>query len=464
VNRNLWAGSTVATHQDLSGLFVTRCVELYLRDQGRFGFVMPLAALSRRQFAGFRTGRYPSERLKVAFDQPWDLHGVKPSFFPVPASVVFGQRGDTDVPLALPAEAWSGRLPVHNASREVASQHITRAPAGQVAGTAAGSPYRPRFAQGATVVPRVLFMVEYSHASALGTGAGRKAVRSQRSATEKRPWSGLPALEGIIESPFVRPLYLGDTVLPFRLLEPRLAVIPWNGRKLLTGADDEIDDYPGLATWWRRSEELWKTNRSSDRLSLLDRLDFRRGLSHQFPAPAHRVVYSKGGMYLAAARVGDPAATIDHKLYWATVSGIDEARYLTAILNSDVLTELVRPLQARGEHNPRDFDKYIFQLPIPLYDPNSGEHSAACGSSRARRGRRPGCRAAVRRILPGTPAAHQGSAFRRRRWWCHQRADRIASVLIPLTSASRTADTLEPVRMPPRPRRPGRARPDVGTG
>jgi SAM-dependent methyltransferase len=208
LNRNLWAGASVATHQDLSGLFVVRCVELYLRDAGRFGFVMPLAALSRRQFAGFRTGRYPSERLKVAFDQAWDLHSVKPSFFPVPASVVFGQRADTAVPLAPPAETWSGRLPVHNASLDVASQYITRASAGEAPETVAGSPYRPRFAQGATVVPRVLFMVEPSHASALGTGAGRKAVRSQRSATEKKPWSGLPPLEGIVESPFVRPLYL----------------------------------------------------------------------------------------------------------------------------------------------------------------------------------------------------------------------------------------------------------------
>ena len=47
---------------------------------------------------------------------------------------------------------------------------------------------------------------------------------------------------------------------------------------------------------------------------------------------------------------------------------------MTAILNSDILTLLVRPLQGRGEHNPRDFDKYIFQLPIPLYDEKLSEH------------------------------------------------------------------------------------------
>jgi hypothetical protein len=369
--RNLWAGAAVATQQDLSGLFVVRCIELYLRAGGRFGFVMPLAALSRRQFAGFRAGRF---RVSVAFGQPWDLHAVKPSFFPVPASVVFGERADTSVPLAAPAAAWSGRLPVQNAARDVAAHYITREDAGASVDPAALSPYAPRFAQGASVVPRVLFMVESRPATALGTGAGRKAVRSQRSANEKRPWKELPALDGVVESGFIRPLYLGDNVLPFRLLAPRLGVIPWDGKKLLDGSDDQLDDYPGLADWWRRAEQTWNSHRSSDRLTLLGQLDYRHKLSHQFPAPAHRVVYSKGGMYLAAARVSDPSAVIDHTLYWAAVSGIEEAQYLTAILNSDVLTQLVRPLQARGEHNPRHFDKYIFQLPIPLYHPGNPEH------------------------------------------------------------------------------------------
>jgi 3-hydroxy-3-methylglutaryl CoA synthase len=73
---------------------------------------------------------------------------------------------------------------------------------------------------------------------------------------------------------------------------------------------------------------------------------------------------------LAATIVTDHSAIIEHKLYWASATSRDEARYLTAILNSAVLTIAVRPTQARGEHNPRDFDKYIFHLPIPKYDPD----------------------------------------------------------------------------------------------
>ena len=54
-------------------------------------------------------------------------------------------------------------------------------------------------------------------------------------------------------------------------------MIPWDGKKLLDGSDEQLDDYPGLADWWRRAEEIWNAHRSSDRLTLLARLDYRRG-------------------------------------------------------------------------------------------------------------------------------------------------------------------------------------------
>jgi hypothetical protein len=34
----------------------------------------------------------------------------------------------------------------------------------------------------------------------------------------------------------------------------------------------------------------------------------------------------------------------------------------------------VRPLQGRGEHNPRHFDKYSWQLPIPTFDCGDSSH------------------------------------------------------------------------------------------
>ncbi|MDL9939054.1 N-6 DNA methylase, partial [Gordonia sp. ABSL1-1] len=54
--RNLLTGGLGASSRDLSTLFVVRAVELYLRANGRFAFVMPHGILTRKPHTGFRTG------------------------------------------------------------------------------------------------------------------------------------------------------------------------------------------------------------------------------------------------------------------------------------------------------------------------------------------------------------------------------------------------------------------------
>src|SRR5262249_26304870 len=111
-----------------------------------------------------------------------------------------------------------------------------------------------------------------------------------------------------------------------------------------------------------------------ERLGLIGQVDYHGKLSRQFPVPSHRVVYNKSGMYLAAVIVCESMAVIDQQLYWGAASSLDEARYLVAILNSNVLTIAVRHLQARGEHNPRHFDKLSWELPIPAFDAGEPSH------------------------------------------------------------------------------------------
>jgi SAM-dependent methyltransferase len=375
--RGLWAGSSLATNQDLSGLFLVRAVELYLKPGGRFAFVMPLAALTRRQFAGLRSGRFltMSGDVVVEFATPWDLHAVKPNLFRVPPSVIAGRRAKTHAALTAEAEHWSGRLPARNIGWAEAEPLLKRIQGGVgIAADEVSSLYHARFTQGATFVPRFLHFVEDAPASPIGVAAGRRAVRSLRTANEKAPWKNLAAIEAAVEDEFVRPVHLGATLLPYRLLEPWLAVVGWDGTKLLGGDDARLDLYPGLADWSRRAESLWDAHKTSAAMTLRDRLDFRRGLSLELPPAPHRVVYTKGGQYLAAARLEDTRALVDHKLYWATVTSVEEGRYLTAILNSDAVTRLVAPLQSRGEHNPRDFDKQVWRLPIPIYDASLERH------------------------------------------------------------------------------------------
>lgn len=385
--RGLWAGAEVATHQDLSALFVVRACELYLRVGGKFGFVMPNAALDRSHYDGFRSGHYGGKSgiVDVAFDEPWDLRRLRPHFFPRASGVVFGTRMETDAAtkssnaeiwagrkMPEEAEIWTGRVESLNASWPEAKAWFERK-RGKVrrVGQTGKSPYAPYFTQGATFTPRFLFVVERREVGALGVSSGRVAIKSSRSVQEKTPWKTLTDMTGVVETEFVRPFYTGENVFPFRPGEPQLALVPCGKAGLLNRTQIEMN--PGLDAWWSKSQELWEANRSSDRLSLSDRLDYQSTLTKQFPVASLRVVYNRAGMHLAAAKITDRRALIANGLYWATVGSIEEADYLCAIINAPAMTELVRPFMSYGK-DERDIHKHVWEIPIPLYNAEDNVH------------------------------------------------------------------------------------------
>ena len=374
--RGLWHGAGIAPHQDLSALFVVRAVEHYLKSGGNFAFVMPSGVLDRKQYAGFRAGTFDDkDQVRVTFGRPWDLREIRPHFFPIAASVMFGRRTDHAGALPSESETWIGKLPGGDLSWKNAAALIKRtAVVGRSEKPTVSSPYHERFTQGATIVPRVLFMVEELDPGPLGQVRNRVAVRSMRSATEKPPWRHLDCLEGVVESEFIYSVHLGETVLPYRILEPKRAVLPITSKGRFVLDEDVLPSYKGLATWWAKAAEHWNQNRSSNRLSLEGRLNFHRGLTGQYRIPPRRIVYNASGMHLMAAIVEDHRAVIEHKLYWAGLASREEGHYLCAILNSALVTRRVQPLMSYGQ-GERDIDKYIWKLPIPMFDPEDPTHA-----------------------------------------------------------------------------------------
>ncbi len=377
-DRGLLTGGLGASARDLSTLFVARCVELYLADGGRFGFVMPHGVMSRKPHEGFRTGRWTSEfaKVNVAFERSWDLEHVTTGF-PNHACVVFGRISPS--PVALPAEvfAWHGKIDPVDVSWTVASTRVTTSEALIVALRSSdtfASPYAEQFRQGAIVVPRILLQVDIisSSLNPLGAGAGRVHVRSHVSSQAKDPWKSLAPIEGNVESRFVHQLLLGESIAPYRVLEPAHAVLPLRSDRIMTGV--EVAEPEGLSAWWSQVEGLWTAHRvPTETSSLLERMDYHQQLSKQLPPAPRRVVYSKAGNRLAAAQVS-AHAVIDHTLYWAAVSNDAEGRYLLAVLNSTTLLKRVSPLQSRGLFGPRHFDKHVFRVPIPTFDPANKSH------------------------------------------------------------------------------------------
>jgi hypothetical protein len=90
---SIWAGGKVATHQDMSGYFFVRAVELYLKTNGKIAFVLPYASMPRKQFEGFRKGLYGTSQRRgsrlvyatVQFTGAWVLSNDVQPLFPVPS-------------------------------------------------------------------------------------------------------------------------------------------------------------------------------------------------------------------------------------------------------------------------------------------------------------------------------------------------------------------------------------------
>jgi hypothetical protein len=167
---------------------------------------------------------------------------------------------------------------------------------------------------------------------------------------------------------------VGERVMPFRIMDSFEAVIPRDRDGLMDAQSDRLDAYEGLAEWWRQAEALWEENRSSDKLTLIQRVNYQKTLEQQFPIQSECIVYNASGMHRVAARLPDQRAVVEHALYWATAASTAEAQYLCAILNSAKITELARPFMSYGK-DERHFDKNIWQLPIPLYDPTNDLHT-----------------------------------------------------------------------------------------
>lgn len=378
--RGLWAASHVVTSQDLSGLFVARACELYLRVGGRFGFVMPASTLSRQQYEGFRAARFasPDAEVTVEFGRPWELSGIEPQPFPVPASVVFGRRSDTQSLERMPAEAdwWSGRVRNHYQSWRQVEERISRIVGPVVVADGEyPSPYGGMVVQGANFVPRVLLTVVEEPPTALGVPTGRTAVRSDRSSPERAPWRDVDDVTGMVEDQFLYPMVLGESLTPFRVRSSRSIVIPTDGASLYHGSDLLIDAYPGLAEWWRKVERIYdRLKPESTQHDLVGQINYQSKLMKQFPIGPHRVAYTGRGEITTAARIDDGRTVVDHALYWMATSTVEEAQYITGVLNSNILHERIAASLSQGLFGGRNIHRAPFGIYWPEYDPADSLH------------------------------------------------------------------------------------------
>lgn len=382
----LWVGGSLATQQDMCALFWARGTERYLKPRGRIAFVLPYAVLNAPVFAGLRAGRMGEARVRLtgawALERVWPIFGAQSGSSTTSTCVLFG-RQQMAGPHPAEIDRWEGRLIHRDAGEAEAARVLTRSRiAWPRPRTLVGaSPYRARFRQGATIVPRRFFIVDPAPASRVGRSAHAPIMQGRAGRLDKRPWTTVEPPRGPVEGEFLRQLALGETVAPFRMLETVTAVIPLRGARVLDSVAARGAGDRHLAAWLADIEAKWAehANKASDgqpRMTLSARIDHMRLLSCQSgPAANSRVLYTKAGTRLSAATLLANDAIVDHKAYWTNAHSPREAAYLTAILNSAAVVAKISDLQGIGEAGTkRDFDNLVWTLPIPEYDDAEALH------------------------------------------------------------------------------------------
>lgn len=389
----IWQGGRYATHQDVAGLFYARCVDLYLKDGGGIGMVMPHSALQTGQYAKWRMGLWRPMRggapeggaiLAVDFTEKpaWDLERLEPNdFFPVPASVVFahlvGRNPDA------PGKALAGRIT--RWLGKTGADDVTRESVGITDTSEKGeSPYGRRARQGAVIVPRALHFVEETENPAVIQAGGTIMVNPRRGTQDKAPWRDLDLTDitgQTIERAHAYEVHLGETLVPYATLEPLKAVLPLRrGDKMLAKDASAVGGVKAsgmerrMQERWKIISQLWEGHRAAaNKLSLLSQLDYYSKLTAQIEWQLDnrempvRVLYAASGAPTAAI-VEDSAALIDYTGFWFPCFNKSEANYAIAIINSDVLFTAIEPLMPKGQFGARHVQKHLWKLPIPAYN------------------------------------------------------------------------------------------------
>ena len=414
---SIWDGGKYANRHDVAGLFFARSADLYLKDGGAIGMVMPHSALQAGQYSKWRTGSWQAKRHARSF-QPipthrtggmrgrkitpdrvlavdfgykaaWDLEGLEPNtFFPIPACVVFARKAGenaTATPLAGEVERWFGKAGAPNPKR-------IRRPSTDTSASAV-SPYGGRSRQGATVVPRCLFFVNKTENPAIIQAGQTVTVDPRRGPQDKEPWRSLDlaAITGqTIETQHLYDVHLGETLVPYATLDPLKAILPLkpSGTKLLA----DIKAVGGVRLGglgqrmrdrWRIVSSLWEENKgAANTMDLLEQLDYWGKLSAQLEWQRNpggrpvRVVYTQGGESTGAL-LQDGDAIVESRLYWIACTDTREANYLLAIINSDALALMVNKYTTPNwAGNTRDLHKHLWKLPIPEFDLSQPLHIA----------------------------------------------------------------------------------------
>lgn len=403
---NLHPGGGNVVNMDISTLFLSRALDLYLKEDGKLGFVITRSIFSARQHEPLRKG---DMSIPFHLDLVLDLDDVRPLFKEegdahVPTAAILGTKGrPLEYPVAL--RTLTAQLSHRNLSLSEVEPELQIEDSeiilgeGEITSWEADegteqSEYHSKFSQGADLTPRLFTEVELDEsASEFGFNPSKPPIKTSKPAMAKakEPYDEIGPLSGKVEEEFIYGTLIGSDIIPFAHRDLRPAVIPalpeGTQYEVLETEDAKSGGYSGLGNWLETANQYWDSDKTgvetvSRRLNHWDRIS-----SHN-PRAKYRIAYQKDGKNLYSCVVNseeveerskqdrlNPADSIlDHTMFYYETDELEEAYYLSAVLNSDVMNQKIKSFQAEGDFGKRHIQKLPLEFPIPTFDPDNSKH------------------------------------------------------------------------------------------
>ncbi len=402
-------------HMEIAAIFLSYCSSYFLRENGKFAFVLPRSFFNADHHESTRSGKAKGFNLK----QVWDLELVSP-LFNVPSCVFLGSKhipniknGAEGVQIRqFPKEGvmgkeFSGKVIKHNAKWASALKTLSENDCmyyyvRQGSSTALSkrrikeqtkvNPYKKLFKQGATIVPRTFYFVELEQELPPDWDDRIINVRTLRAikAEAKKPWKDLNFI-GQIESRFVFRTALSRSILPFVLYKPDLVILPIFIEKnadtdlkeiqIKTGVEIMYEGCLKASRWYQLFvEKIWNTLRTEKnrKKSASDYLNWHSKLTSQNLNFPYLVIYTASAKDACATVVKredfNLEFIVESKAYAYPTGNLYEAYYLVAILNSRKINLQIKDFQTRGLFGPRDIHKKILDVYFPRFNSRNKRH------------------------------------------------------------------------------------------
>lgn len=388
---------------EIAAIFLVYCTNYFLKETGKLAFVLPRSFFSADSHDNTRGGKAKGLRLVDI----WDLNKVQP-LFRVPCGVLFTEKATVQRALpktGLQGKIFTGNIPFHNCNWNTAKGKLTEEDAiwfyakqGKSSALSVKksksnnkvNPYKEKFKNGATLYPRAFFFLKLNQETPPDFADRIINIKTseQIQTDAKVPWKGLD-FSGKVESQFLFRTALAKNILPFNLFKPNLIFLPLiinikNQLKvisLLSGKELMQEGFLNASRWFQNGENIWNINKTekNKNVSLLDCINWQKKLNQQNLNAQYLVLYNSSAKDANATIVNrkdlDFEFIVENTTYVFYTNEIEEAYYLTAILNSTAPNEMMKDFQARGLFGARHVHKKILDIYYPKFDAANEIHT-----------------------------------------------------------------------------------------